>query len=86
MTDFRLSLICLATAAACSTYARCPSAPTAQRFEINGAEVKDKTGGLIWQRCSVGQTRDGTICKGQATQMTHEEALKYAEKQSPWRL
>ena len=69
-----------------SAYAECPSIPTAQRFEINGVEVKDKTTGLIWQRCSVGQTWDGTTCKGQPTEMAQEEALKYAEKQSPWRL
>lgn len=34
------------------------------RYEIlsNGAEVKDKQTGLIWQRCSVGQSWDGVTC------------------------
>ena len=82
----RITAAVLACAAAWSAYAACPSIPTAQRFEINGAEVKDKTTGLIWQRCLAGDTWSGMSCKGQATKMTHEEALKYAEKQSPWRL
>ncbi len=34
--------------------------------------------GLIWQRCAVGQTFDGTTCTGEAEQMTWQEALAYA--------
>ena len=34
--------------------------------------------GLIWQRCAVGQTFDGSTCTGEAEQMTWQEALTYA--------
>lgn len=34
--------------------------------------------GLIWQRCAVGQTFNGSTCTGEASQMTWQEALNYA--------
>ncbi|GGF82775.1 Lcl C-terminal domain-containing protein [Alteromonas lipolytica] len=34
--------------------------------------------GLIWQRCAVGQTWDGTTCSGEAEQLTWQQALVYA--------
>lgn len=47
------------------------------RFEVlgNGGEVKDKQTGLIWQRCSLGQTWNGTSCIGTATQHNWKDAL-----------
>lgn len=51
------------------------------RFELmgKGAEVKDTITGLIWQRCSVGQTWDGNTCTGTATQHTWQQALTVAK-------
>ncbi|ELA09564.1 putative Fimh-like protein [Moraxella macacae 0408225] len=48
------------------------------RFELlnGGNEVKDKQTGLIWQRCSVGQTWDGKSCTGEAKKYTWQQALK----------
>lgn len=66
--------------------AGCPSIPSVQRFVANGAEVTDKTTGLVWARCSVGQTWDGGACTGTPTYLAHEAALAYAMAQSGWRL
>lgn len=66
----------------------CPSWPTADRFTINGAEVTDKRTGLIWKRCSEGQSWSGSTCTGSATTHTHEGALALAQSQAAtgWRL
>ena len=49
--------------------AGCPSQPG--RFVPNGAEVIDSRTGLIWARCSVGQSWDGSACTGNANRYTH---------------
>ena len=84
----RMTAAALACAATWSAYADCPSVPMAQRFAVNadGSEVTDLKTKVIWARCSVGQTWDGSTCSGDATKMSHEEALKYAKDQSGWRL
>lgn len=70
----------------------CPSWPTADRFTLNGAEVTDKRTGLIWKRCSEGQSWSGSTCTGKATIHTHEAALALAkaantsDSPSGWRL
>jgi hypothetical protein len=64
--------------------AACPS--LAGRFTANGAEVTDSRTGLIWARCSAGQSLSGTACTGTANTYTHEQALSYAASQSGWRL
>jgi hypothetical protein len=64
----------------------CPSWPTAQRFAINGAEVTDNRTGLVWARCSVGQSWSGSTCTGSATTHTHEAALALAQAATGWRL
>ncbi len=66
--------------------AACPSWPTADRFAVSGAEVTDKRTGLVWARCSAGQSWDGSTCSGSASAFTHEQALQYAATQSGWRL
>lgn len=45
----------------------------------NGAEVKDKVTGLIWQRCSLGQTWDGNSCSGTAKEYRWQAALTAAK-------
>lgn len=64
----------------------CPSAPSSQRFLLQGAEVFDQKTGLVWARCSVGQNWDGSHCSGSATGFTHESAFAYAYSQNGWRL
>ncbi len=56
------------------------------RYEvlINGAEIRDRETGLIWQRGLVGQKWDGKTCAGRAREFTYEEAEKLVSKE--WRL
>lgn len=55
-------------------------------YSAGGAEVTDAKTGLIWQRCSAGQSWSGGTCTGDPNTYTHEEALAYAKTQSGWRL
>ena len=50
------------------------------RYELQngGAEVWDKQTDLIWQRCSLGQSWDGSSCTGAATGYTWQQALEAA--------
>lgn len=64
----------------------CPSWPTASRYIQSGDEVTDLRTGLIWARCSVGQTWNGSRCTGQSQLFTHEQAFKHAAKLDGWRL
>lgn len=66
--------------------AACPSWPTAERFVSSGAEVTDQRTGLVWARCSVGQSWDGSTCNGSASTFIQEGALAHAQAQSGWRL
>lgn len=70
----------LAHAQTCRTDSILATTPDS-RFEIisNGSEVKDKVTGLIWQRCSMGQTWDGNTCTGTATSHTWQQALTVAK-------
>lgn len=53
------------------------------RYELvvgsGGSEVLDKQTGLIWQRCSLGQTWNGTTCTGTASTHTWTDALAKAK-------
>ncbi|WP_019520603.1 Lcl C-terminal domain-containing protein [Faucicola boevrei] len=49
------------------------------RYQDMGAEVKDNVTGLIWQRCSIGQTWNGNTCTGTATEHTWKQALTVAK-------
>lgn len=77
---------CSLVGAALGASAACPSWLTAARFVINGAEVTDQRTGLVWARCSVGQSWSGSACAGSAALLTHETALAHAQSQSGWRL
>lgn len=53
------------------------------RYELvvgsGGSEVLDKQTGLIWQRCSLGQSWNGTTCTGDASSHTWTDALAKAK-------
>lgn len=51
------------------------------RYEVlaGGSEVKDSQTGLIWQRCTLGQTWDGTTCSGTASTHNWSQALSQAK-------
>jgi len=63
--------------------------PSSQ-FSVNGIEVTDSQTGLIWQKCSLGQS--GSNCEsGSIQSYTWSQALQAAQEQSqqtglPWRL
>jgi hypothetical protein len=58
------------------------------RFSYNadGSELTDARTGLVWRRCSEGQTWSGSECVGEAQRFSHEAALARAASQSGWRL
>lgn len=61
---------------------------------IDGSEVRDKVTGLVWQRCVIGKTWNGSSCMGAANSLTWIQALDAARtatiSQAPaafaWRL
>ena len=67
---------------------RGPVLSETHRFTLAGAEVTDTQTGLVWQRCTYGQTWNGSSCSGSATKLTFAQALaKSAEMKSQgWRL
>jgi hypothetical protein len=61
------------------------------RYQITTSTVLDKQTGLVWMRCAVGQTWNGTGCTGLPTYMSWQTALQTAEStafagKSDWRL
>jgi Protein of unknown function (DUF1566) len=79
-------------AVAWNAQAACPTWPAADRFEQHGDQVIDLRSGLVWQRCSAGQTWDGSTCTGTAGLYTHAQAFGLALQANPsnnpsgWRL
>jgi hypothetical protein len=64
--------------------------PVVNRFSYSsdGSEVNDAQTGLVWLRCSAGQTWDKTTfaCTGSPLALTHENALAYAQTKTGWRM
>ena len=67
---------------------KCPSIPTIERFELRGDTLLDKSTGLEWARCAVGQVWSGEQCMGDPLNaaMTFMQALAYAKDLNGWRL
>jgi hypothetical protein len=58
-------------------------------YSAAGDEVTDSQTGLVWRRCSEGQTWSAGTCTGTAATYTHEAALMQAKAQAGaagWRL
>lgn len=55
-------------------------------YSADGSEVTDSKTGLIWRRCSEGQSWSAGTCIGTATISTQENALYQAQGQTGWRL
>jgi hypothetical protein len=90
---YKLIIITLLFSLSSSNYAACNSAITRttpdSRYELlnSNVEVKDKQTGLIWQRCSLGQTWNGTICTGNIAGYTWANALQTAKNMgNGWRV
>lgn len=87
-----LAPVCTLSDPVCDEARRAAVAEPA-RFAISddGTTVADSHTGLVWKRCSEGQTWDGTTCAGEASTHTWQQALRLAKKasfagKSAWRL
>lgn len=54
------------------------------RYQASGGVVADLKTGLTWQRCSVGQSWDGSDCTGEAISYSWSEGLSLSD--GKWRL
>ena len=87
LRDFTGPRLLLATAVlTCLSVAGPALAQARYSYSLDGTEVVDSQVGLVWRRCSAGQTWTASSCTGSPTSFTHEEALVYAQKQIGWRL
>jgi len=50
---------------------------TIDRYQVKDGLVRDTKTGLMWMRCSLGQTWDGSTCKGEPTSYQWKEAMKF---------
>jgi hypothetical protein len=83
--SLRIALIPLALLA-CAASAHAQSRYT---YSAAGGEVTNSQTGLVWRRCSEGQSWSGGTCTGTAATYTHEAALVQAQAQAGaagWRL
>lgn len=86
MTPFLRTAVVTLALLVCAVSAHSQSRYT---FSASGDEVTDTQTGLIWRRCSEGQTWNGSTCTGSATTYTLERALAHAKAQAGtagWRL
>jgi len=61
------------------------------QYQVNNGLVTDTKTGLMWMRCSAGQTWDGSMCQGQSVKVLYDNAKKMAdelnyENYTDWRL
>lgn len=68
-----------------------PATPNANFTDNGDGTVRDKSTGLIWMRCALGQTWDGITCTGNAVAYTWQQALQQADDytfaaSSDWRV
>ena len=68
---FAISLALVTDLAQAACFADSPLTRPDERYQAvdgsNGAEVKDTQTGLVWQRCMLGQTWEGSACSGNVT-------------------
>ena len=90
---YKLIIATLLLTLSSTNYAACNSsiirtAPDSRyEFLNSNTEVKDKKTGLIWQRCSLGQTWNGSSCTGTAATYNWTNALQTAANiGNGWRL
>ena len=69
----------LSQAQTCQTNIKNKTPDSRYQLLNNGSEVKDLITGLIWNRCSLGQTWSGTTCAGEASAYTWHQALQAAQ-------
>jgi len=68
-----------------------PSAPLSEFAETDDGTLRHRRTGLVWQRCALGQTWDGSDCLGSPSTMDWTAALTAAAdhdqaEQDDWRL
>lgn len=56
-----------------------PTTPTSQFTQHSNGTVTDTATKLMWMRCSVGLTWDGTTCQGEPSEHNWESALEVAK-------
>lgn len=83
-------LLALSTAAQAQTCnpAKTPNTPDSRyTVQAGGAEVLDTQSGLIWQRCSLGQSWSGSTCTGEAKSYSWSIAMQTVrDLGNGWRL
>lgn len=53
---------------------------TIDNYQVNEGLVKDSNTGLMWMRCSIGKTWDGSTCKGKEDAIDWEKAMLLPNK------
>ncbi len=78
LTAALLALSVAAQAQTCNTAMPRKAPDSRYTVQAGGAEVQDTQTGLIWQRCSLGQSWNGATCAGSAGVYTWQSALQAA--------
>lgn len=75
------SPLALATAICDDTMPR--TSPTARFIDRGNGTVTDRSTGLTWMRCQLGQTWRNQSCSGEPTRLYWQQALLTAERSAP---